>query len=289
MSDFDQPSQHEIPFEGRRTRVQARLRRGIFLLPAMMTSANLLCGYYAVVASVVGTPEDFNHAAKAIGFAIVFDSLDGRVARMTGTNTEFGVQFDSLADVVSFGVAPAVLAYSWGVRSVSNLEAGPLRQLGHFGWLCCLAFLICCAWRLARFNVQGMAPGGSKYFVGMPTPAAAGVIASIVHAFHPGGPMIDIGSIVDWRWSVAWLVLAVALGGLMTSTIRFYSFKDVPWGKKQPAFLILLTLLLLAVIWNFSEIALISIACTYAITGFTLHLVRFFRHRVFARTASRPL
>ena len=107
MADLDQ---HGIPLEGRRTRVQARLRRGIFLLPAMMTSANLLCGYYAVVASVVGTPEDFNHAAKAIGFAIVFDSLDGRIARMTGTNTEFGVQFDSLADVVSFGVAPAVLA-----------------------------------------------------------------------------------------------------------------------------------------------------------------------------------
>ena len=181
MPDLDQ---QEIPFEGRRTRVQARLRRGIFLLPAMMTSANLLCGYYAVVASLLGTPEDFNHAAKAIGIAIVFDSLDGRVARMTGTNTEFGVQFDSLADVVSFGVAPAVLAYAWGVRSVANLAPAGCARLGHFGWLCCLAFLICCAWRLARFNVQGMAPGGSKYFVGMPTPAAAGVIASIVHAFH---------------------------------------------------------------------------------------------------------
>ena len=286
MADLDQ---HEIPFEGRRTRVQARLRRGIFLLPAMMTSANLLCGYYAVVASVLGTPEDFNHAAKAIGFAIVFDSLDGRIARMTGTNTEFGVQFDSLADVVSFGVAPAVLAYSWGVRSVANLDPGLLRQFSHFGWLCCLAFLICCAWRLARFNVQGMAPGGSKYFVGMPTPAAAGVIAAIVHAFHPGGPLLDVGSLTDWRWSVAWLLLAVALGGLMTSTIRFYSFKDVPWGKKQPAFLILFTLLLLAVIWNFSEIALLTLACTYTVASFTLHMVRFFRHRAVARTASsRP-
>jgi len=283
MPEFDQ---HEIPFEGRRNRMQARLRRGIFLLPAMMTSANLLCGYYAVVASVVGTPDDFNHAAKAIGIAIVFDSLDGRVARMTGSNTEFGVQFDSLADVVSFGVAPAVLAYSWGVRSVADLAPGAMRQLGHFGWLCCLAFLICCAWRLARFNVQGMAPGGSKYFVGMPTPAAAGVIASIVHAFHKGSPLTDVGAITDWHWSVAWLLLAVGLGGLMTSTIRFYSFKDLPWGKKQPAFLILLTLLLLAVIWNFSEIALIFIACTYAITGVTLHLVRFFRHRLVSRTAS---
>ena len=93
------------------------------------------------------------------------------------------MQFDSLADVVSFGVAPAVLAYAWGVRSSTSPPAA-LRQLRALGWLCCLAFLICCAWRLARFNVQGMAPGGSKYFVGMPTPAAAGVIASMVHAFH---------------------------------------------------------------------------------------------------------
>jgi CDP-diacylglycerol---serine O-phosphatidyltransferase len=282
MAEIDQ---HEIPFEGRRNRMQARLRRGIFLLPAMMTSANLLCGYYAVVASVVGTPEDFNHAAKAIGIAIIFDSLDGRVARLTGSNTEFGVQFDSLADVVSFGVAPAVLAYSWGVRSVANLDSGALRQLGHFGWLCCLAFLICCAWRLARFNVQGMAPGGSKYFVGMPTPASAGVIASIVHAFHVGSPLADIGSISDWRWSVPWLLLAVLLGGLMTSTIRFYSFKDLPWGKKQPAFLIILTLLLLAVIWNFSEIALLVLASTYAIAGVTLHVVRLLRHRMVSRAA----
>jgi CDP-diacylglycerol--serine O-phosphatidyltransferase len=263
--------QQEIPYEGRRHRTQARLRRGVFLLPAAMTSANLLCGYYAVIASLMGTPDDFNHAAKAIGIAIVFDSLDGRIARMTGTNTEFGVQFDSLADVVSFGIAPAVLAYAWGVRSVTNLAPDALHQLGRFGWLCCLAFLICCAWRLARFNVQGMAPGGSKFFVGMPTPAAAGVIASIVHAFHAGGPL------GDWRWSVPWLFLAVALGGLMTSTIRFYSFKDLPWGKKQPGVLILILLVFLAIVWNYSEIALSLIACSYAVAGVTLHLIRYAR------------
>jgi len=283
MADLEH---QEVPFEGRRTRVQARLRRGIFLLPAMMTSANLLCGYYAVVASLMGTPDDFNHAAKAIGIAIVFDSLDGRVARMTGTNTEFGVQFDSLADVVSFGVAPAVLAFAWGVRGVTDMAPGALRQLGHFGWLCCLAFLICCAWRLARFNVQGMVPGGSKYFVGMPTPAAAGVIASIVHAFHKGGPLLEVGTIVDWRWSIAWLCLAVSLAALMTSTIRFYSFKDLPWGKKQPAILILLPLLLLAVIWNFSEISLLLIACTYALTGVILHIVRFLRRHPGSRSVA---
>jgi CDP-diacylglycerol--serine O-phosphatidyltransferase len=276
--------QNEIPFEGDRprTKARARLRRGIFLLPAMMTSANLLCGYYAVVAALMGTPEDFNHAAKAIGIAIVFDSLDGRVARMTGTNTEFGVQFDSLADVVSFGVAPAILAYAWGVRGVANL----VPWVGRFGWLCCLAFLLCCAWRLARFNVQGMAPGGSKYFVGMPTPAAAGVIASMVHAFRKDGPLGVGGPLLDTYWSVAWLLLAVALGGLMTSKIRFYSFKDLPWGKKQPGFLILLLAIIGAVIWNFSEWALLIVACSYAIAGVTLHIVRFARQRMSPRTAA---
>jgi len=269
--------QQEIPFENRRYRTKAKMRRGIFLLPAMLTSANLLCGYYAVVASLMGTSEDFNHAAKAIGIAIIFDSLDGRIARMTGTNTEFGVQFDSLADVVSFGIAPAILAYAWGVRSITNLAPETLHQLSRFGWLCCLAFLICCAWRLARFNVQGMAPGGSKFFVGMPTPAAAGVIASIVHAFHDDGPLHD------WHWAVAWLLLAVALGVLMTSTIRFYSFKDLPWGKKQPGILILLLLIAGAVIWLYSEMALLLIACTYAAAGVVLHLVRFVRQRTSSR------
>src|SRR5690349_6606070 len=174
--------QHEIPFEERQFR-NRRLRRGIFLLPALLTSANLLCGYYAVVASLTGGWQDFDHAAKAIGFAILFDSLDGRIARMTGTNTEFGVQFDSLADVVSFGIAPAVLAYAWGVRSLPASIGQTAQLLEEIGWVCCLIFLVCCAWRLARFNVQGMAPGGSKFFVGMPTPAAAGVIAAFVHCF----------------------------------------------------------------------------------------------------------
>ncbi len=144
-----EPEQHEIPFKERRLRFRnPKLRRGIFLLPAAFTSANLLCGYYAIVASLVGAPDDFNRAAKAIGLAILFDSLDGRVARMTGTNTEFGVQFDSLADVVSFGVAPAILAYAWGIRSVTAMNPEALHQLGLFGWVCCLFFLICCAWRL---------------------------------------------------------------------------------------------------------------------------------------------
>jgi CDP-diacylglycerol--serine O-phosphatidyltransferase len=250
----------------------------------MMTSANLLCGYYAVVASLIGGADDLDRAAKAIGLAIVFDSLDGRIARLTGTNTEFGVQFDSLADVVSFGIAPAILAYAWGFRSISTMSGEPLHELGKFAWVCCLAFLICCAWRLARFNVQGMAPGSSKYFVGMPTPAAAGVIAALVHGFRMGGPM-PLGPLQDWRWSVAWFLLPAALGGLMTSTIRYYSFKDIPWTRKQPSLAIVLLFLLAAVILLYSEYALMSLACVYAIVGVVLHVIRFFRHRLVSRTA----
>jgi len=271
--------QREIPFAERRFR-NAKFRRGIFLLPALFTSANLLCGYYAVVAALNGNVSDFDHAARAIGLAILFDSLDGRIARLTGTNTEFGVQFDSLADVVSFGIAPAVLAYSWGFHGIPVSTPINIEQLGQFGWILCLVFLICCAWRLARFNVQGMAPGGSKYFIGMPTPAAAGVVAAIIHGFKV--------PLHDYRWSIAWFVLLFALGALMTSTIRYYSFKDLPLTRKQPSLAVIVLLMLIAVTWVYSEVALVMFACTYAATGVALHFVRFFRHRFAPRPANVP-
>jgi CDP-diacylglycerol---serine O-phosphatidyltransferase len=154
-----------------------------------------------------------------------------------------------------------------------------VQQIAQFGWWFCLAFVVCCAWRLARFNVQGMAPGGSKHFVGMPTPAAAGVIAATVHSMR-GYP------IQDWHWSVVWIVLALALAALMTSTIRFYSFKDLPWSRKQPSLTIVVLALLGAAIWRWSEFVLLLIASSYAVTGVVLHLIRFLRHRLVSRTAS---
>jgi CDP-diacylglycerol--serine O-phosphatidyltransferase len=277
MGEMADDQQHNMPFEEVKKRSR-RLRRGIFLLPSLFTVANLLCGYYASIAALVGGKEDFDHAAKAIGLAILFDSMDGRIARMTGTNTEFGVQFDSLADVVSFGVAPAILAYAWGFRaSFAPIDGN--HQLGEFAWICCLTFLICSAWRLARFNVKGMEPGGNKNFVGMPTPASAGVVAAIVHACHWFGPL------TERQWAIAWFVLLPVLGALMTSTIRYYSFKDIPWTKKQPSVTILLLFLLVAVIWRYSEFVLVIIAGTYAVAGIVLHIVRFLRHRMVARTA----
>jgi len=272
-----EPEQHEIPFEGRSLKNHKLRRRGIFLIPSLFTVANLLCGYYAVVASLLGGAENFDHAAKAIGFAILFDSLDGRLARLLKANTDFGVQFDSLADVVSFGIAPAVLAYAWGLRGLPGDGSVAFQQMGEFGWVCCLAFLICCAWRLARFNVQGMALGGSKFFVGMPTPAAAGLIAALVHGFK--------NPLHDWRWSVAWFLLAAGLGALMTSTIRYYSFKDIPLTRKQPSLAIVLLCLIVGVIWRYSEYALVILASTYAAVGLALHLTRFIWHRLVSRTA----
>jgi CDP-diacylglycerol--serine O-phosphatidyltransferase len=278
-----QPEAPEFSLRGKRIR-NPKLRRGIFLLPSMFTVGNLLCGYYActTVATTLGTDhsgDPFDRAAKAIGLAMVFDALDGRVARLTGTNTEFGVQFDSLADVVTFGIAPGLLAYTWGVRNLFALDATQgAQQIAHFGWWFCLAFVVCCAWRLARFNVQGMAPGGSKFFVGMPTPAAAGMVAATVHAFKE--------PIQDWRWSIAWIFLVLALAALMTSAIRFYSFKDLPWTRKQPSLAIVMIALLGAAVWRWSEEVLLLIAATYTATGVTLHIVRLLRHRLVShRTA----
>jgi CDP-diacylglycerol--serine O-phosphatidyltransferase len=267
MADSEQPA---LPFDPKQMR-RLKLRRGIYLLPSLFTVANLLCGYYAVMATLAGGANEYDRAAKAIGYAILFDSLDGRVARLTGTNTEFGKQLDSLADVVSFGIAPAVLALAWGVKGLADPGFISVQQISQMGWLCCLIFLICCAWRLARFNVQGMAPGGLAHFVGMPTPAAAGVIAGVIHAFKQ--------PLHDWRWAVAWLLLAAGLGALMTSTVRYYSFKDIAWTRRYPSLGIVLIALIVAGIYLYSEIALFLIATGYAAAGVIIHLVRWLRLR----------
>jgi len=253
-----------------------RLRRGIYILPSVFTVANMLCGYYAVLATLEGQVGDMDNAARAIGFAIFFDSIDGWVARAMGTNSEFGKQFDSLADVISFGIAPAFLAYAWGVRTFAAANAPEALHLTQLGWLIGFFFVACCAWRLARFNIQGMAPGGNRFFVGMPTPAGAGMIAASVHAFR--------NPIQDARVSVLWLLLVIVLGVLMSSTVRHYSFKDIQWTRRQPSLGIVLVALLVAATLIFSRVTLILIASVYTLHGVTMQLVRFVRHR----TASKP-
>jgi CDP-diacylglycerol--serine O-phosphatidyltransferase len=274
MNTFEQ---HELGFpEG--PRANLRLRRGIYLLPSSLTVANMLCGFYAVMATLKGGGTDLDNAAKAIGFAILFDFFDGFVARATGTNSEFGKQFDSLADMVSFGIAPAALAFTWGVRNIAETDFLDIRRLHQIGWWVALSFVICCAWRLARFNIQGMAPGsGSKYFVGLPCPAAAGLIAATVHAFR--------SPIEDWRWSVLWMLIVIGDAALMSSTVRFRSFKELPMAGRQKSVLVIVIGLLVWLIVAYSEIVLMLMATSFVVSGVTLHVVRTVRHRLVSHPA----
>src|SRR6187401_2418559 len=193
------------PLRRRRTDLpERRARRGIYLLPSMFTMANMFCGYACIVYSMRG---EYATAAPFIGLAIVLDMLDGRVARMTGTSTAFGVEFDSLADVISFGVAPAILSFSWG-----------LEPLGRIGWAAGFLFVAAAAVRLARFNIQSGAQD-KRYFVGMPSPAAAVVPAATVFAY-PAGFQGYFEA-----WPVISMMIVPAL--LMVSTIRYRSFKSL--------------------------------------------------------------
>ncbi|MGA7624019.1 MAG: CDP-diacylglycerol--serine O-phosphatidyltransferase [Candidatus Acidiferrales bacterium] len=256
-----------------------RLRRGVYLLPSAFTVANMLCGYYAVLATLDGKISDFDNAAVAIGLAWAFDSLDGRIARAMKMESEFGKEFDSLADIVSFGIAPAFLAYAWGIRAMAAANAPEALHLTQLGWLIGFIFLACCAWRLARFNIQGMAPGaGNRYFAGMPTPAAAGMIAATVHFAH-GHPLEDV------RISVLWLALVVLLGVFMSSTIRYFSFKDIPLTRRQPSLAVVLLALLVGAVVYFSHQTLLAIAAVYTAHGPVMQLVRTVRHRLASRTA----
>jgi CDP-diacylglycerol--serine O-phosphatidyltransferase len=200
------------------------------------------------------------------------------VARATGTSSEFGKQFDSLADMVSFGIAPAALAFTWGVRGIAETDRLDIRRLHQIGWWVALVFVICCAWRLARFNIQGMAPGsGSKYFVGLPCPAAAGLIAATVHAIKT--------PIQDYRWSVFWMLVVIADAALMSSRVRYRSFKDIPMLARQKSFLVIVMALLVWLIVAYSEVVLMVIASVFVASGITLYLVRTVRHYL----ATHPL
>lgn len=244
--------------------------RGMYVLPSLFTAGNIAAGFYAITESVKGAGGDeagFNRAALAIGFAIVFDGVDGRVARMTRTTSDFGKELDSLADVVTFGVAPALLAWIWGFRMLDAAYPQALRNaLLPLGVVVCFLFLICGACRLARFNIsvnpQPRNPGrpGRKYFVGMPIPAGAGVIASVVHLYD-GSP------IHDPRVSLVWLGLIVGTGFLMVSSWRFWSGKEIDSSGRKPFQFFVLMALGVAVIWRFSEYALVSISLGYLVSG----------------------
>ncbi len=272
----------QLQIPGTERRARRKLRKGIFLLPSLFTMGNILLGYYAMSQAFQGTAADFGHfdnAAKAIGWAIVLDMLDGRIARMTNTASDFGRELDSLADVITFGVAPALLAWIWGFRLLPVAYDADFRStMIRLGFAGSFIFMIAGAARLARFNIQinpvPSNPGrpGKKYFVGMPIPAGAGVIAAVVH-FARGLP------ISLWWLSPIWLALLVAAGFLMVSTWRFYSFKDLDLRAGHPFRTIVLVGSLLAAIFLFSHYVLFILALTYMLSGVVLRLMYLLRHR----------
>jgi CDP-diacylglycerol--serine O-phosphatidyltransferase len=196
------------PLRRRTDSDRKHLRRGVYLLPSMFTMGSMFCGYACIVYSMRG---EFVTAAPFIGFAIIVDMLDGRIARMTGTTSAFGVEFDSLADIISFGVAPAIMVFSWG-----------LQPLGRLGWAAGFLFVAAAAVRLARFNIQAGSQD-KRYFVGMPSPAAAAIPAATVYAYPWG--MQAYGEALP----VLAIVIVPAL--LMVSTIRFRAFKNIIWPR----------------------------------------------------------
>jgi CDP-diacylglycerol--serine O-phosphatidyltransferase len=254
----------------------------MYILPSLFTTGNMAAGFYAILEVVhasASTSWHLDNAAKAIGFAVLFDGLDGRVARMTGTSSDFGKELDSLADVITFGVAPAMLAWTWGFHFMSPVALTDWNiKLTQLGAIASFLFLMAGASRLARFNIttnpQPSNPGrpGKKYFVGMPIPAGAGVIAAIVH-FQTGAPL---GS---WYTAITWLAMVAAVGYLMVSTWRFYSFKDIDFSSRHPFRLIILFGALFAGIWFFSKPVLFAVALLYTFSGVFWRLQWIFRRR----------
>ena len=221
-----------------------RFRRGVYLLPSMFTLANMFCGYACVVYAMRG---EFETAAPFIGFAIVLDMLDGRIARLTKSASAFGLQFDSLADVISFGLAPAILTFNWGLSS-----------LGRLGWAAGFIFVTAAAMRLARFNIQ--AATDKRYFVGMPSPAAAAVLASTVFAYPY--PLA--------RYPEAILVLLVVIvpALLMVSTFRVRSFKTIDLQARRSYKVLLPFAVVLVAVATHAKITLVVLAYAYLLSAF---------------------
>jgi CDP-diacylglycerol---serine O-phosphatidyltransferase len=256
-------------------KVRRRPSRGMYLLPSLFTAGNMAAGYYAITQTIQGSAADqgyFDRAALALGIAVLFDGLDGIIARMTNTASDFGRELDSLADVITFGVAPSLLAYLWGFRMLRPMEHQEMRgELMHVGVFVCFIFLICGASRLARFNIsinpQPRNPGrpGKKYFVGMPIPAGAGVISSVIH--------LQRGSPIDNPWiSLVWLCLLLFTSFLMVSNWRFWSAKEITSGGRHPFQLFAVIAVIGALIVLFHQYMLFFLAMAYLVSGVVARL-----------------
>ncbi|HLU12667.1 MAG TPA: CDP-diacylglycerol--serine O-phosphatidyltransferase [Arenimonas sp.] len=226
--------------------------RGIYLLPNLLTTGGLFAGFYAILAAASG---HFENACIAVFVAALFDGVDGRVARMTGTTSEFGVQYDSLADLVSFGMAPSLVMYHW---ALSGFRADG-SVLSKVGWAAAFLYAACAALRLARFNTQ-VGAVDKRWFIGLASPAAAALVVSFVWAMNSFG---YAGQALRWEA----LVVTVAAGLLMVSRIRYFSFKGFPKGDRVPFFVMALVVLVIAVLFIAQAKGLFAIALLYALSG----------------------
>lgn len=254
-----------------KARAQAQLRRGMYLLPSLFTCGNIAAGFFSITETIKAISGDatthLDWAAIAIIFAIPFDTLDGRIARMTNTASDFGKELDSLADAITFGVAPALLALIWGFHFLPATENPQLLEhLHQAGAFICFLFLIGGVSRLARFNIshdaQPRNPGrpGRKYFVGMPIPAAAGMVASTVHFF--GGIPVPA-----WWVALLWLAMVGLCGFLMVSTWRFWSGKEINFARSHPFQLLFVLAIVFYVMLRYSNVVFFGIGITYMFSG----------------------
>jgi len=262
-----------------------RPRRAAYALPTLFTAGNIFLGFLAILRSIegalfgasgqLGSNPNFEVAAKAIGIAVVLDGLDGRIARLTNTVSDFGREMDSLADVITFGIAPAVLAYCWGVQFVSPGGLLPDHRAGYF---IAFLFLLCGAARLARFNVQTNPvpknPGRAdrKYFVGLPIPAAAAMVAAVVYAS-------DSVPLEWWIFSALWLALLALLSFLMVSTWRYPSFKELSLTGPRSPLTVILFGALIYLVWNYSQPVLLALSVLYVSTGIFIRAGGIIRRR----------
>ncbi|NLJ11472.1 CDP-diacylglycerol--serine O-phosphatidyltransferase [Denitrificimonas caeni] len=238
--------------EGRKVR-----HRGVYLLPNLFTTANLFAGFYSIMCSISG---DFTMAAAIVFVAMVLDGLDGRVARITNTQSAFGAEYDSLSDMVAFGLAPAIMAYQW-----------TLSELGNVGLTIAFIYVACAALRLARFNTQ-IGVVDKRWFVGLASPAAAGVVAGVVWALSDNGVgAVDLAFVLI----ILFAVLVAAVGMLMVSNVKYYSFKDFDFKGRVPFVAILVVVLAFAVVFSDPPRILLLLFLVYALSGpvqYVLHM-----------------
>ena len=238
--------------------------KGIYLLPNMLTTAALFAGFYAIVAAMQGK---FEQAAVAVFIALILDGLDGRVARLTNTQSAFGAEYDSISDMASFGLAPALIMYQWALSSMAQYGW----QWGKLGWLGAFVYVACAALRLARFNTRASSTD-KRYFQGLPSPAAAATLAGLVWVvFDQGVP--------GKQMAISALVLTVSIGLLMVSNISYYSFKELDFRNKVP-FVILLAAVLIFVFASIDPPkVLFAVFALYVLSGPFVSIVRRWRKR----------